>query len=275
MSDVATGLFEPSAAAAGDRLAAVLFRADGYHLGVGECCAPAGNARETCSGHMSIRLRMPASRRSSAIRARPAGTARGERSWPRYWLPTLDPGIRNGYLIGATTSGSDVIGRHTFTAHAAFRRTASAGSTGRSPISIPGLGLPILQFDASQDWISLGGISERDSPQTILGELFRRTWSGDVTATWLRQRYRTALSLSGGVASKQWSHFTKPKGLIPLIDTTGAVRHADISQPRRRRGLRELSAAAAQHLAGRRRAAQRHAQRSAARAEYCDAGRRA
>src|SRR5262249_52322887 len=84
-----------------------------------------------------------------------------------------------------------------------------------------GLGLPILQFDAAQSYLSVGGISERNAPQTIIGELFRRTWTGDATATWLRQRYRTALSLTGGVGIEQWSHYTKPNGLIPLIDTTG------------------------------------------------------
>src|SRR6185295_14272037 len=38
LSDVETGMFEPSASPSANRLAGVFFRADGYHLGVGPCC---------------------------------------------------------------------------------------------------------------------------------------------------------------------------------------------------------------------------------------------
>ena len=40
LSDVVDGPVRADAGAAGNRAAAVLFRADGYHLGVGDCCAP-------------------------------------------------------------------------------------------------------------------------------------------------------------------------------------------------------------------------------------------
>jgi hypothetical protein len=223
MSDVTTGLFEPSAAPAGDRLAAVLFRADGYHLGVGACCAGAAGqaAGENVRTYVDTVVHTPVAQviaDSGPVRSyNPWRTF-----WPRYWLPTLDPGIRNGYLIGGSTSGSDVIGRHTFTAHVAFPTNGLGGADGALTYQYSGLGLPILQFDAGQEYLSLGGVSERDSPQTILGELFRRTWTADALATWLRQRYRSALSLTGGVGVEQWWHYTSPSGLIPLIDTTGA-----------------------------------------------------
>lgn len=219
MSDVATGLFEPSAATSGDRLAAVLFRADGYHLGVGACCTAAtpGEAVPIYIDTVVHTGVAPVVVDSSPVRR--------YSPWrtlvPRYWLPTLDPGIRTGYLVGATTSGSDVVRRHTYTAHAAYPTNNVGGLDAALTYQYSGLGLPILQFDAGQDWESLGGISDRDSPQTIVGELFRRSWTGDATATWLRQRYRTALSLTGGVGVEQWSHFSKPNGLIPLVDTTG------------------------------------------------------
>ena len=220
MSDVATGLFEPSAAPSGDRLAAVLFRADGYHLGVGACCA-AGAPGEPVAAYVDTVMHQGVGPILSD-----SGPARGYSPWrmlvPRYWLPTVDAGIRNGYLIGGTTSASDVIGRHTFTAHAAYPTNNVGGLVGDVSYQYSGLGLPILQLDAAQSWLSLGGVSSRDAPQTILGELFRRTWTGDALATWLRQRYRTALSVTGGVGIEQWSHFSKPNGLVPLIDTTGA-----------------------------------------------------
>jgi hypothetical protein len=221
VSDVSTGLFEPNAAASGDRLAAVLFRGDGYHLGVGACCE-IGTAGATVPTYVDTVVRA-----GVAPVISDSSPARGYRPWrmlvPRYWLPTVDPGIRSGYLVGATTSGSDIVGRHTYTARAAYPTNNIGGLVGDFTYQYSGLGLPILQLDAAQDWLSLGGISERDAPQTIIGEVFRRTWTADATATWLRQRYRTALSLSGGVGVERWSHFTKPSGLIPLIDTTGAL----------------------------------------------------
>jgi hypothetical protein len=219
VTDVGTGMFEPTAASTGDRLAAVLFRADGYHLGVGACCA-AGTAGVAVPAYIDTVVHAnvaPVINDSSpARRYSPWRTL-----WPRYWLPTIDPGIRSGYLLGATTSGSDVIGRHTYTAHAAYPTNNVGGLDASLSYQYSGLGLPILQFDADQTWISLGGISRRDAPQTILGELFRRTWTADAIATWLRQRYRNALSVSGGVGFEQWTHVTKPGGLIPLIDTIG------------------------------------------------------
>jgi hypothetical protein len=218
MSDVATGMFEPSAASTGDRLAVVLFRVDGYHLGVGACCE--GNTGEPVPVYLDTVVRA-----TVAPVITDTGPVHGYRPWrmlvPRYWLPTFDPGIRNGYLIGATTSGSDIVGRHTYTAHAAYPTNNLGGLEGDFTYQYSGLGLPILQLDASQTWLSVGGVSERDAPQTILGEVFRRTWTADALATWLRQRYRSALSLSGGVGVERWSHFSKPNGLIPLIDTTG------------------------------------------------------
>jgi hypothetical protein len=221
VSDVSTGLFEPSAAPSGDRLAAALFRADGYHLGVGACCA-AGTAGEPVATYIDTVVHS-----GVAPVVSDSGPVRRYSPWrmlvPRYWLPTVDAGIRNGYLLGGTTSGSDIVGRHVYTAHAAYPTNNLGGLVGDVTYQYSGLGLPILQFDAAQDWFSLGGISERSAPQTIIGEVLRRTWTADVLATWLRQRYRTALSVSGGVGIEQWSHFSKPSGLIPLIDTIGAL----------------------------------------------------
>src|SRR5262249_23562534 len=84
-----------------------------------------------------------------------------------------------------------------------------------------GLGLPIIQLDASQDWQSLGGIFTRDPQRTLIGELFRRTWDADAIATWLRQRYRQSYTVSGGVGYERWSHVSPRGGPIPLTDTRG------------------------------------------------------
>jgi hypothetical protein len=141
---------------------------------------------------------------------------------PRYWLPQVDLGIDNGYRIGALTSGFDVIGRHTMTAQIEAPTNDRGGITGSVVYQYSGFGLPIIQADAAQDWESLGGISDRTSQRNIIGELFRRTWTGDLTATFLRQRYRTALSFTGGAGIERRTHVTTPTNLLPQIDSSGA-----------------------------------------------------
>ena len=63
---------------------------------------------------------------------------------PRYWLPTFDPGIRDGYRIGALTSGRDVIGRHAMEASLRAPTNGLGGLTGSISYQYSGLGLPIV-----------------------------------------------------------------------------------------------------------------------------------
>jgi hypothetical protein len=221
VSQAPTGLFEPQASPRDDRLAAVLFRSDGYHLGVAPCCDPAA-ARWTIDD--SPLVTDPGAVAPVIVDSSPA---RGYSPWrtflPRYWLPTLDPGIRDGYRIGALTSGRDVIGRHTFEASLRAPTNGLGGLTGYLDYQYSGFGLPILQLDASQDWESLGFAFERDAARTPIGEIFRRTWSGDALLTWLRTRARTALSLSGGVGIEHRTHVLDADVPLTSFDTTGAL----------------------------------------------------
>ena len=221
LSSVQTGLFEPSASPDTTRLAAVFFRGDGYHLGVGACC--------TASGEEDLE-RVPAyldtvPPGSIAPVVVDSSAAESFSPWrtliPRYWLPQLEDGIDGGYRIGGTTSGIDVIGRHAISASIAIPTNNRGGITGRVTYQYAGLGLPIIRLDASQDWQTLGGIFSRDPNRTLIGELFRRTLTADALATWIRQRYRTAITVSGGAGIERWSHESTPGGLIPRIDSTG------------------------------------------------------
>jgi hypothetical protein len=218
LSNATTGLFEPTSAPAANRTAAVYFRADGYHVGVGNCCDAAATERVA-----DYRDTLPRGALDTVVVDRSAATRYSP--WrtfiPRYWLPTVDQGISGGYRIGATTSGFDVIGRHTMTAHIGIP-TNKTGVVGDLSYQYSGFGLPIIQVNGSQDWVSLGGIFSRDADRQVIGELFRRTRSGDVLATWLRQRYRTSLSLTGGAGIEYRTHAATPTdALIASIDTTG------------------------------------------------------
>jgi len=219
LSNAVTGLFEPNNAPSASRAAAVIFRADGYHLGVGNCCAAAASGQPV----PDYRDTLPRRTMDSVIVDRSVTTRYSP--WrtfiPHYWLPTVDQGISGGSRIGLMTSGYDVVGRHSVSASLGFP-TNKTGIVGSATYQYSGLGLPIIQIDASQDWISLGGIFSRDAPRTVLGELFRRTRNADVLATWIRQRYRTSFSVTGGAALEYRTHSATPSdGLIASIDTTG------------------------------------------------------
>src|SRR6185437_15829344 len=50
----------------------------------------------------------------------------------------------------------------------------------------------------------------------------RRTLDGELLGTWLRQRYRTALSFTTGAGVEHRSSASSPPGLIAQIDSNGA-----------------------------------------------------
>ncbi len=219
VSRVPTGMFEPQESPKGDHLASVLFRADGYHLGVAPCCDPrAQQWTRVAPPHDTL----PVADSLITVTTPATRFSPWRTFWPRYWLPTIDQGIDGGYRIGGLTGGVDVVGRHAFNATLEIP-TNNTGVTGNVTYQYSGFGLPIIQLDATQDWQSLGGIFARTPGIPIIGELFRRTWTGDATATWLRQRYRTSLTLTGGVGIERRTHVTTPdNALLAEIDTTGA-----------------------------------------------------
>ena len=223
ISSTATGLFEPNSAPTSNRAAAVLFRSDGYHLGVGRCCDnTAAEVGERVDDYRSTTPRV--SPAPVVVDSAPATRYSPWRTLiPRYWLPAIDDGIDGGYRIGGTTSASDVVGRHAFTAGIHFP-TNNTGVVGEFSYQYSGLGLPILEVDGSQSWESLGGIFSRQGNIPIVGEVFRRTLTGEALATWIRQRARASLSFTGGAGIEHRSHVATPDdSVLSLIDTTGAL----------------------------------------------------
>ena len=219
LSGAATGLFEPTAAPSGRRTAAVTYRSDGYHLGVAPCCTPAAGERVA-----EYRDTMPASTTAPVVVD--SGPVRRYSAWrtfyPRYWLPTIDQGLEGGYRIGLMTSGYDVVGRHAVTASFAVP-TNNTGLVGDLSYQYSGLGLPILQLDGAQEWETLGAAYSRDPQRSVLGVVRRRTLTADALATWLRQRARSSLSVTGGVGVEHRSHATTANVPLSSLDTTGLL----------------------------------------------------
>jgi len=225
-SNAVTGLFEPNASPNARKLAAVIFRYDGYHLGVGDCCP--------LSPDMPIAASLaPVAAMLDTIPARDLAPIVADSSpvvrynpWrtflPRYWLPTVDQGAKSGYRIGLRTSGADVVGRHTMTATFEVP-TDNTGVVGNIVYQYSGFGLPIIQADAAQDWEWLGSVFSRDASRTVLGDVFRRTWTGDLLATWLRQRYRTLVTFTSGFGIEHRTHTTTANLPLASLDSIGVL----------------------------------------------------
>jgi hypothetical protein len=222
VSKAVTGLFEPQLSPRSSVVAAVRFASDGYHLGVGACCAP------------DAMLRVPRYFDTTASRTTlpiviDSGPVTNFSPWrtlaPRYWLPTFEEGIENGYRIGGMTGSSDVVGRHAMAA-ALLVPTNNTGITGGAAYRYAGFGLPIIDVDATQDWVSLGSAFARDANRTFLGQVRRRVIDVDGLATLVRQRSRTATSVTAGVGIEQRKYMTTASVPLSSLDTTGGLRTA-------------------------------------------------
>ncbi|HEX4684703.1 MAG TPA: hypothetical protein VH277_18440, partial [Gemmatimonadaceae bacterium] len=231
VSNAVTGLFEPTQAPTTSRVAAVVFRSDGYHLGVAGCCSrvdvpvsagtAASGGQEVVAPLLDTVPRRPID--AVVVDSGPVLPYSPWRTfWPRYWLPKLDQGTKSGYRVGLTTSGFDVVGRHAMTADLEIP-TDNTGIVGDLSYQYSGFGLPIIQADVSQDYEWLGSIYARDASRTVLGDVFRRERTADLLATWLRQRYRTASSVTGGFALEHRSHSTDAPVSLSSVDSVGAL----------------------------------------------------
>ncbi len=61
-----------------------------------------------------------------------------------------------------------------------------------------------------------------NAARTPIGEIFRRTWTGELLATWLHSRVRRAIALTGGFGIERRTHFLDSDYPLTSFDTTGA-----------------------------------------------------
>ena len=226
LSDAPAGLFEPqlrSAPAAastlsasngtpGSSLAAVSLRGDGYHLGVAPCC----ELSSTTPNVVQSGTALP----TIAIDSSPALPYSPWRQLvPRYWVPSSSEGMfPNRPRIGVESGAYDIIGRHAWDAKIEFP-TDNSGITGALAYSYAGLGLPVIDVFASRDWELLGNVVNQQ--RAIIGDVRRRIDDGEIDASWIRQRYRSAFAVTAGTGVEQYTYVGVPDGVLALVDTTG------------------------------------------------------
>lgn len=222
LSRAGTGLFEPQASRQGGQLASVLFRSDGYHLGV----APVGGVGDASGWATRVPAyldTLPAADASPLVvdSSPPRLFSPWRNLVPRYWLPTFDQGIAGEYRIGATTSAADVIGRNAYSASIAFP-TRNTGVVGNFSYQWAGLGVPVISLFAAQDWVSLGSVVAR-STGAVVGALRERQRSAELDATWLRQRARASFAFSTGLTLDARDRVSDPPPLLAQLDTIGVL----------------------------------------------------
>ncbi|MDQ3950019.1 MAG: hypothetical protein M3282_06715, partial [Gemmatimonadota bacterium] len=183
IGDAPTGLFEPQLSPDGRAIAAIFFRADGYHVGIAPFEA-ALSAAQTRGGDTATRvaaanpgLGPPITDTGRIQRYSPWASLR-----PRYWLPLFEAGLGNGYRLGGMTSATDLVGRHAYGAQLLVP-TDGSGLVGAFDYGYSGLGQPVLGATFVQDWQVRARLAG--------GDVRRRTQSAVVSATVARPRYRT------------------------------------------------------------------------------------
>lgn len=219
LTNVATGIFDPDVSPGGRVLAARLYRADGYHIGVMPIPAfeslpiaePARvSPRSDCSTCV-IGTRPPV--RDSA------GLAAVERSYsafqsllPRYWIPVFQSSGDNGDAYGGETSGTDVIGRHAYDL-TVMHNTTHGDNSAWLYYRYSGLGMPLIVAAASQDYSWRRIFTGSFPTLTPFGFLSERSRISSVQAVFVRPRYRTYAALSGGVQLEEKRYATNPDTL--------------------------------------------------------------
>jgi hypothetical protein len=219
VSDAATGVFAPEVSPDQTGLATVLFKADGYHLGVAplsslarlaEADSTRTSPRAGCANCVSI---VPG--------LAPPGTADTSRAteyspWasllPRYWLPVLESTTDDGTSFGAVTSGFDIVGRHDYTVEV-LRNSRWGENSAWLWYRYAGFGLPLIDLYASQNFSNASFILV-NNPDTVPFGFSERQRLVSLQATFTRPRFRTYTLASIGAELENLSYSTRPDTVL-------------------------------------------------------------
>jgi hypothetical protein len=213
LSDASTGLFEPRLSPSGRHLAAIVFRADGYHVGV------------TPLDSLDPRPAPPEPRAESR-EPKAVGSHDGASTkyspWrllvPRYFLPIAEAGLEESSArFGVFVSGQDIVERHAYDASLAVP-TDNSGLTGAIAYRNASFGWPI-DVSYSQDWENRGLIVDQSEQGEVIGTLRRRIRDAAVSISYLRPRVRTSSYVSLGAGYEARDYAAAPSSALGRIDS--------------------------------------------------------
>jgi hypothetical protein len=208
----ATGLNTPDVSPDGTRIAAVELRADGYHVVMRErpgAVPLALPARDTLPD--PLRPLTAASRDTTSPDSR---YSPWRQLVPRWWLPVLlntDPGT---IAYGGMTGGTDVIGRHAWSAEVAMEPEREE-VTGRLSYAYAGFGVPVLYADVINEWDHSAIFSNLGNFVGYLGQRSQRA-SMDVVFDRPRVRLSSYAVVGGEVEAVTYRSY--PATLLPLLN---------------------------------------------------------
>ena len=207
-SAVTTGVYQPSVSPDGRKVLALLYRVDGFIVAV----APFDTAGPVARGGWYARAEesaTAAARREEADAREITAPTRGygwiRQMLPRYWFPEFGVGRDDGTTFGLSTSASDILSRHAWYAQA-WHNPRLNETDGSAQYRYSGLGVPTLDFNASQEWDATFRVADTTTNREI-GQVARRRRFASVAANFSRPRVR--LSLNGSLGLQyEWRDFT-------------------------------------------------------------------
>jgi len=209
-----TGAFNPELSPDGRFLAALHFKFDGYHVGVGPP-EPGSVAEYLKRGQRSecTNCRLP-TKVVAPLSIEQVGPSREYSPWqslaPRYWEPIIGHAPSSGYELGVATSGEDIIGRHSYYVQALYK-TKFRQTEAFAAYQYAGLGQPYLNFSATQEWEHFSVVNQQGDR---VGDLSRRARIGGLSMSFVRPRVRTFASFSIGGDVESRTYTTDPDTLL-------------------------------------------------------------
>lgn len=246
-SAVTTGIYQPSVSPDGQRVAALRYRGDGFHVAVTalDTTGPLAHNSwyESAAGHgamtpavNAVEAHAPAvnalgSNAQGANRSRAQGDAVPDTTvtlgtynpvrqlLPRYWLPQVGTGREGQSTFGASSGSSDILGRHVWSAQALVDADNGETDVGAA-YRYRGLGVPVLDVSWSQSWDATFRVV--DSANTVLGTIDRQRRFTTMSGTWIMPRTRRSLSATVGAQYEMRNFAAEVDSL--LGDATSTLR---------------------------------------------------
>ena len=130
---------------------------------------------------------------------------------PHFWIPLFVDAGPAGRFGGAATAGSDAVGRWSYAADAMIAPTPLRARGDLTVISHV-FAQPILNFDVSSGWSDVG-VAPNGTVVSKLGQ------SGDLGATFVTRRWRTAASLRVAAEFERAEYVARPDTAVSALCT--------------------------------------------------------
>lgn len=218
LTQVATGIFDPEPSPDGKSVAATLYRADGYHIGVMPLPAfeslPVSDSGRVSPRFNCIDCVAPLIGRgadSTSAFVNETGYSALGSLLPRYWIPVFESSLIDGSAFGGETSGTDVIGRHAYDLTVLHNSTFGDNSAWLY-YKYAGLGMPLIIGSATQDY-SRDNVIQRTTLAKA-GTISERSRTLSLQAVLVHPRIRVYSAVAIGAELEQKEYSTTPDTLL-------------------------------------------------------------